>query len=1006
MLSVATLVIGLLATVIAYVAVQTREKQLIETQFTFDASQRLRAIERNVEANLAVLESISAFYGSSEVVERDEFAGFAKAMLKDRPTIHAVEFAPRVDAAGRELHEQTTQAEGFDGYVIRELAEDGSTIPAGERDVYFPVNFIEPMPANEAALGLDMLNEPTRGEALKSAVQNGTIVGTAPIQLVQKNTWAFLAFVPVYHKSPDPPTDDPDATPDIRTLADAQGVVLCVIPYETLVADTLGDRMGGGIALAITDQSPTGDDVKVYSAAPAGEDTASDALSHRSRIIVAGRRWLISFISTNRYVDRHRTLAPLGSLVIGSLVTLLFTGLMWTTAGRTSLIEAIVEQRTHELKETNDALEREITTRNELESELINKTNEFQQVFDSAPSMIWYKAKDGRFLMVNRAAANAAGRTVREMIGKTDHDIYPRYADQYIADDREVMATAESKLGIEEPHLVSGGGRRWVRTDKVPFVEDEEVIGIIIVASDITDRVEAEQALRKADERLNLALRSSGVGTWDRHIAEDRIVWDDYMPPLFGLEPGEFDGTQDGLLALIHPDDRQRAADEITVALREDIEYESEYRVVWPDKSVHVLTSRGRVYRDGVGQPVRMTGVCFDVTDTKLAEQALRESEHRFRQLAENISEVFWITDAEAKRILYISPAYETVWGRPTQTLYDDSRAWIDSIHADDRQRVADAFKNDAARGRYDQEYRVVRPDESVRWVRDRGFPVKDEAGQVVRIAGIAHDITDRKRAAEVLAKQAERLVQTNAELKRSNEELDAFAYIASHDLKEPLRGLSHYASFLVEDYGDQLEGDGKQYIASLTRLCNRMESLIDSLLYYSRVGRTELAVEPTDLSTTVDDVLERVRPSLDERGVEVRVPRPLPTVKCDAARIGEVFANLITNASKYNDKDEKWVEVGFKSPDERGDLGPDAPRLNDGAIVFYVRDNGVGIPADRRDKVFEMFRRLHGRDKFGGGTGAGLTIVQKIVRRHGGDIWIDSTEGNGTTFYFTLEPA
>ncbi len=160
-----------------------------------------------------------------------------------------------------------------------------------------------------------------------------------------------------------------------------------------------------------------------------------------------------------------------------------------------------------------------------------------------------------------------------------------------------------------------------------------------------------------------------------------------------------------------------------------------------------------------------------------------------------------------------------------------------------------------------------------------------------------------------------------------------------------------------------------------------------------------------TDLNDVLLEVLDSLRISLEERQVEVRVPHRLPVVVCDAVRIGEVFRNLITNAMKYNDKPDKWIEIGMMSAHDAADRAQDVEEkpMTGMCPVFYVRDNGIGIRAKHLDAVFRIFKRLHGRDKFGGGTGAGLTIVKKIVQRHGGRVWVESTHGQGTTFFFTL---
>jgi light-regulated signal transduction histidine kinase (bacteriophytochrome) len=257
----------------------------------------------------------------------------------------------------------------------------------------------------------------------------------------------------------------------------------------------------------------------------------------------------------------------------------------------------------------------------------------------------------------------------------------------------------------------------------------------------------------------------------------------------------------------------------------------------------------------------------------------------------------------------------------------------------------------------------------------------------------------DRKRNELALAEQARALA-------RSNTELEDFAYIASHDMKEPLRGIRNYADFFIEDHGAKVGDEGLQQLQTIVRLTKRMEDLIETLLHYSRVGRVDLAMVETDLQDIMVEVLDSLQISLQEAGVEVRSPKPLPTIVCDQARVAEIFRNLVTNAMKYNDKEEKWIEIGFHANEGEtaatNGHGPPSPQRK--PIVFYVRDNGIGIPEKHRDSVFRIFRRLHGRDKYGGGTGAGLTVVKKVVERHEGKIWLESEVGEGTTFYFTLQ--
>jgi two-component system, chemotaxis family, sensor kinase Cph1 len=257
-----------------------------------------------------------------------------------------------------------------------------------------------------------------------------------------------------------------------------------------------------------------------------------------------------------------------------------------------------------------------------------------------------------------------------------------------------------------------------------------------------------------------------------------------------------------------------------------------------------------------------------------------------------------------------------------------------------------------------------------------------------------------RSRIVGIVLQKADELALLNTELERSNIELDSFAYVASHDLREPLRGIHNYSTFLLEDYGDKLGEEGAQKLTTLMRLTQRMEDLINSLLHYSRFGRAELVVQTVDLGSVVEEVLDAIKIS-QSTPTDFRVPRPLPMVKCDQVQVTELFANLISNAIKYNDRTQKWVEIGYILPEEKKQ---DLPKnLNLLQTIFFVKDNGIGIRAKHLETIFKIFKRLHPSNKYIGGTGAGLTITKKIIERHNGSIAVESVFGEGSTFYFTL---
>ncbi len=248
---------------------------------------------------------------------------------------------------------------------------------------------------------------------------------------------------------------------------------------------------------------------------------------------------------------------------------------------------------------------------------------------------------------------------------------------------------------------------------------------------------------------------------------------------------------------------------------------------------------------------------------------------------------------------------------------------------------------------------------------------------------GTIRDISERKD-------NERKIDEYIAALQKSNQALDEFAYIASHDLKEPLRGLSNNASFLKEDMADRLDEDATRRIDRIIFLAERLEQLVNDLLYFSRLGRQELAIQATDLNEVITEIAEVIEATPHEGEVFIQVPEPLPTIVCDRPRITELFRNLISNAVKYNDNAEKRIEIGWKP----GALAP----------VFHVRDNGIGIDSRFHEEIFRIFKRLNSEDDDRKGTGVGLTFVRKIVERHGGAIWLESAPGAGTTFFFSLQ--
>lgn len=293
---------------------------------------------------------------------------------------------------------------------------------------------------------------------------------------------------------------------------------------------------------------------------------------------------------------------------------------------------------------------------------------------------------------------------------------------------------------------------------------------------------------------------------------------------------------------------------------------------------------------------------------------------------------------------------------------------------------------------------RVSRGDLAARMVEDSPNELVAKLGEVVNQTVFAlkefNLDLERKvdqRTEEVKERTAE-LERAVVELKEVNKELDAFVYSASHDLKEPLRGIETFSRFILDDYWDKLDDEGRDYLKRISASTSRMKNLIDDLLSLSRVTRAKNPHTSVDTQEVVREALKRVEPEIQERGIELKIREDLPVIYGDKVKLTEVFYNLISNAIKYNDKEKPIIEIDCPIPQPEKD-----------EVVVYVKDNGIGIKEEYFDKIFEIFRRLHARDEYGGGTGAGLAIVKRIIDEHHGRIWVESKVGEGTTFYLSF---
>ncbi|MGH8561123.1 MAG: PAS domain-containing protein, partial [Nevskiales bacterium] len=520
---------------------------------------------------------------------------------------------------------------------------------------------------------------------------------------------------------------------------------------------------------------------------------------------------------------------------------------------------------------------------------------------------------------------------------------------------------------------------------------------------DISEQIRQREALALMQERYRLATGAARVGVWIWNVAEREFEVDESLRTLFGLEThvnandGRLRLGQDDFFMLIHPDDRPQHALYISSLLDTDTtEYFREFRIPLETGEVRDIQARGTIFRNAQGRIQRVAGVAWDATQLMEARRALEQKtadlvrmDERYR-LATHAARVgAWVWNI-ADCNFEIDESMSAVFGFAARadeyasvrmiTMQD----FMALLHPDDRERLNQegvaVLKSDTSE--YFQEYRIRLASGEIRGIQSRGSVFRNDAGRAVRAAGVVWDATELLEARRALEHKTQ-------ELERANKELDDFSYTASHDLKEPLRGISNYAQYLQEDYATQMDEKGQSMLLKMREQTRRMETLIVELLNVARLSRAPFVIGHADLQATLAEILASLEFSIREGNVEIRIPRPLPGLRCDRVRVGELLRNLITNGLKYNDKPERWIEIGYDGPDSDP--------------VFYVRDNGIGIRPEHRDRVFMLFQRLHTREAFGGGTGVGLTIAQKIAEMHGGRIWINSLPGIGTTFHFTL---
>jgi two-component system sensor histidine kinase/response regulator len=381
-------------------------------------------------------------------------------------------------------------------------------------------------------------------------------------------------------------------------------------------------------------------------------------------------------------------------------------------------------------------------------------------------------------------------------------------------------------------------------------------------------------------------------------------------------------------------------------------------------------------------------GILRDITNRKQAEQALRNSEENFRQLAENIREVFFIATPSGDKTIYVSPAYESIWGRTCDSIYQSPMSWVEAIHPDDREQAQLSAVKQLRGELIAQEFRIRTPDGREKWIRSRTSPVRNEAGELVRIVGIAEEITERKRY------EAE-LIFAREGAEAANRAKSRFLANMSHELRTPLNAILGFSELLIAEMEDRGLHEWDEDLQKIQRAGNHLTRLISDILDLSKIeaGKILLNIEDFDISVVVSDVVESMEHLAAKNGNKIEVSCAPAILHGDGMRVRQCLFNLIGNACKFTQGGRVLVHV--------------QPESGVDGIIWYqmrISDSGVGITHEQVAGLFTAFNQGDGATtrKFGG-TGLGLTISRKLCRMMGGDVTVESTPGQGSTFMIRI---
>jgi PAS domain S-box-containing protein len=627
----------------------------------------------------------------------------------------------------------------------------------------------------------------------------------------------------------------------------------------------------------------------------------------------------------------------------------------------------------------------DVTARARAESALRESEERFRAVVNSANEGMLIYDRSLNIIAGNRAAERIVGLPLAQLIGKpgftsllpcvrADGTPLPEAERPTRATVRSGQALTDLRIGIQR----AGGAVTWlsVNTAFLRRVDDTDYYGLVSTITDVTEQTNAAARLKESEARFRRTFELAGSGM--AHIGMDRrfIRVNRRLCDILGYSEAELlklTGRQ-----ISHPDDLDIINDQRPALHAGEIRaVRLEKRYLRKDGAVVWVKFSMTVERDADGRPLYEIAVYDDITVQRDTEARLKESEARFRQTFElAASGICHVVDG---RFVRVNRSLCEILGYRERELL--GRHVKEVSHPEDRD-VTDADLARIRSGELDQarfEKRYLRRDGSVVWCDLAIAQVRDVFGMPLYEIAVFDDITERKKSEAALQAAHE-------ELKRSNAELEQFAYVASHDLQEPLRMVASYTQLLGRRYEAKLDQDAREFMSYIVDGATRMKQLIEDLLAYSRVGTKGQEFKPVALEVPLRRALFNLRAGLEEAGAAVTYDA-LPSVMGDEVQLGQLLQNLIGNALKFRSNSVPRIHIGVSETNFE--------------YRIEVRDNGIGIEPQYFERIFMVFQRLHNKGEYPG-TGIGLAICKKVVERHGGRIWVES-RAEGSSFFFTL---